>query len=228
MRKSGKGIFILLPVLLLWIMTGCSSLRQVRPLELGEHKVSLDLGGALFDNLGIPLPMPLVSVDYQYGLTRDITVGGAVHITPIIFGLIGMIELNSLYGVLYQKGAVPGVSLHLNALLMYDFAGSFTALPELGAVAYWDLSQKVRVYTGVSTLVDFYPKTADLPKDNTLIPSIIIGSEFIFDRFDITVEVRYVHPGGSNTGKAVSFVGLGDQGAIAPYLGFSYRFGGAK
>ncbi len=215
-------------LLIISLMAGCSTMRQVKPLALGEHKASLSLGGPLFDSLGVPIPIPVISVDYQYGLTPDLTVGGAFHITPLLFKLFGMWELDALYGLLRQNGAIPGVSLFLNGIFYSDFSTSFFALPEIGAIPYWDLSKNIRIYTGLSALINLYPKTAGLPHDAYVIPVLLLGTEFVLGHFEITVECKYIHPGAPNLGKAIHFVGLGDYGSLAPYLAFSYRFGGEK
>ena len=71
---------VLLAMALL-MLAGCSTIRQVTPLEQGVHRV----GGPVFTNLGVPIPIPMLSVDYAYGVTDWLTMGAAVHVTPIVF-----------------------------------------------------------------------------------------------------------------------------------------------
>lgn len=214
--------------LALVLTSACSGVRTVRPLSPGQNQLSLSLGGPLFDTLGIPLPVPMLSLDYQYGWTEHWTVGGALHLTPLVFGILGMAELNTLYGASTPQGGLPGVSLYGNVILFTDLVTGLTILPDLGILAYWEIAGRLRPYTGVSAMLNFYPRTAGLPKETWILPSFIIGAEWLLGYWDISLECRLIHPSGNTEGKAVHFVGLGGYGAWAPYLSVSYRFGGEK
>ena len=207
---------------------GCSTVRQVRPLEPGDHSVAMSVGGPLFSDLGFPIPVPVISVDYQYGLLDGLSVGGAFHITPVFFGLFGMIETNVTVGLMDQTGFLPATSLHVNCILLSDFSTSWLVFPELGIVPSWNLTDEILLYVGATALVNLYPKTSGLPKDSYVIPSFLVGSQLGFGNLAVTAECRLSNPFASNADRGVHFMGIGAFGAFAPYVSVSYTFGGER
>ena len=117
-----KKYRICIPVIILAVLlSACSTIRHVEPMDQGEHRAGLSLGGPLFDNLGFPIPIPNIAVDYQYGLLDNFSLGGAVYITPLIFNLFGMIELDVAYTVFRQNGAVPNIVVGGTFYFLSDF-----------------------------------------------------------------------------------------------------------
>jgi hypothetical protein len=217
-------------------LAGCSTLRQITPLDKGEQRIGVEVGGPLITSLGFPMLIPMISVDYAYGITDSFTAGAAVHVTPLIFGLEGMGEVFATCGLVRQAGLIPSVSAGLDTILLSDFTTSFYALPELNAIVSWKVANALSLYSGAAVMVNFYPKTAGLPMDNAiapgvpigLVPSFPLGMQLTLGRFQLSAESRIIEPFTDNKGLVLSYVGLGDHGAIGVYLSASYLLGGSQ
>jgi hypothetical protein len=217
-------------------ISACSTIRQITPLDQGEQRVGLAVGGPLFTDLGVPIPVPEISLDYAYGVTDDITLGAALHVTPAVFGLCGVGEAFGTVGVLDQAGFIPAVSVGLDTVLLSDFTTSFFVLPEASATASWKLADFISIYAGAAMMVNFYPKTAGLSWDNApipgvpmaLLPSFPVGVQLNFGPIQLAAETRLLMPFSSNGNLILHYVGMADYGAIGVYLSASFRFGGTK
>jgi hypothetical protein len=216
--------------------SGCSTIRQATPLEHGEHRLGVQVGGPLFTDIGVPLPVPLLSLDYGYGVTDSFTAGAALHVTPLLFGLAGMGDVYCAYGLLVQDGFIPSLTTGLDTILLCDFQTSFFAFPELSLTASWKITDFLRVYGGAAAMVNFYPKAAGLPMDGALLPglpmgllpSFPVGLQLTLGRLQLSAESRLLRPFTSNRNLILHYIGLGDYGAIGVYLSASYVLGGAK
>jgi len=235
-RQRSWARLALAPVLAVVILAGCSTIRQVTPLAKGEHRLGLGVGGPLFTNLGAPIPMPMLSVDYAYGITDRLTAGAAVHVTPIIFNLCGMGEVFATYGLMTQSGLIPAISVGVDTLLLSDFSTSFFAFPQVNAIASWRLNSVLSLYAGADVIVNFYPKTAGLPMDGEiapgvpvgLLPSFPLGVQLSFGRFQLSAEARLIQPFSVSKYLIVHYVGLGGYGAVGVYVSASYLLGGSR
>jgi hypothetical protein len=138
-----------------------------------------------------------------------------------------MIEFDAAVCLIEQQGAVPWVMVHSSNFFITDF-NDFLFLPEVGATAAWDIGQIVTVYTGATLMFDLYPKTAGLQDSQVLLPSFPVGIRFGPGNFSIVAELRFENPFGSNEKRVIHFLGIDGQGAFAPFISFSYSFGGEE
>ena len=211
-------------LLIFFSLSTCSTTRYVKPLKPGEHRAGLSVGGPLFDNLGFPIPVPNLSLDYQYGLAQNLGVGGGVYLTPIFFGLGGMVELDIAYTVLLQKGLIP--NLTFNGVFHFLFSSKdFRFYPEIGIISSWQLAPGILAYTGIAAFIDFFPLTEGMGEKYPILPIIPVGCQLTIRRLAIMAELQYHMPIGTSLGRVVHFNGISGQGALAPYLGISWSFG---
>ena len=215
-----------IPIIVL-IFSSCSTIRHAETLDEDEHRVGLSVGGPLFDNLGLPIPMPNVSVDYQYGITDDFSAGGAVYITPIIFGLFGMVELDAALSLLRQNGLVPNLTVNGNIIIVTDFL-DFRLYPQIGLIPSWRLAPEVLLYTGTVLFFDFFPSTEGIQDTSVVLPMFPLGVQLDLGQLSIVVELQYQMPLGSSLEKIIHFIGISDYGALAPYIGVNFSFGGDR
>jgi hypothetical protein len=202
----------------------CSSVSPVRPIEKGESLVSMSSGGPIVTNEGFPVPLANVVVDYEYGLLDNLTIGGNLHLVPIFFGVIYQSEVHGLYAFNEGDGLVPSVPIGLNVFVRTDFRESFLVLPEFRIIPSWKLCDSVLFFVGASCMLNPYPRTAGLEKTDYLLFSFPLGFELGIADFSIAAELKILDPFAYNKGLLFDYVGLGDYGAIAPFITVSYRF----
>lgn len=209
------------------VLASCATIHSVRPLSQGERQLDASLGGPLVTNLGVPMPIPLVSVNYLYGLTNDVSVGGTAYVTDALFGT-GHIEANGIVGLFNQKGAVPALSLEANLHAITDFRTSVQFFPELNLTPSWELGDFL-LYGGAGAMFNLYPDMADGTKRRYLaIPDFYLGASWIWSNWLFTAELKYLNPFQRSYPAAPGYVGIGEWGALAPFLQASFRFGGGK
>jgi hypothetical protein len=218
-----------IPVIAVLFITAmsCSSIHPARPLKKGESLVSLSAGGPLASNPGFPIPLPNIAFDYEYGALENLTLGGNLHLVPLIIGIIYQSEIHGLLSVVEQDGWIPSLSLGLNFFVRTDFSESFLLLPELRIFPSWKLSDQILFFTGATCMLNLYPRTAGLEKKDYFLFSFPVGFEFRINDFCIAVECKILHPFVSNRGLIFDYAGLGEYGALAPFIALSYRFGGS-
>ena len=223
-----KNVIVLICILTL-ASASCSTIRQVRPLEKGEHKVAVSAGGPLFTGLGIPLPLLMASVNYQYGISSWLTMGGSVHLTPIIFGMFGFGEINATAGIIKQSGVVPAVAVQANLHLLSDFSTDFLLFPETNIIASWRLGNSFLVYVSGGGMWNLYnEKGGGLPRDSLLVPSFVGGVQIILGQWDLSTELKLIAPFDDSSSVLFGYIGVGSNGVIAPYISVSRRFGAAE
>ena len=221
-----KYLFLLLlPVVLL---CHCSTVRQVEPLSANEHELSFSAGGPLITNLGVPIPVPMTSFAYQFGLTDGISLGGSVHLTPVFFGLFGFVELNSTFGITKQWGFLPSLSTSVNLHMMSNLE-SFFLFPEIAVVPSWRINRHVLLYIGGGGMVNFYPqKAGGVEREYLFLPDFFAGVQLTFEQWDISAELKLLQPFKDNTYIILDYIGAGSFGAFAPYISVSRRIGGTE
>ena len=209
-------------------MLGCAPTHVVRPLEKGTVAVTGTLGGSIFDNFGYPLPVPNTTIGASYGVTEKLTGYASFYPTSAAFGVL-QFDLGACYGILQPDGWRPGVSVTPGLNLAGDvWESHFKLWPQLDANAYWNYGKRRNfAYVGLSSWYELAGKRAhgqDQPQ--FILPGFQIGHTFGGERFDFTTELKVNNVVKSNRDLTVSWWGLGSQGALGIYFGFTKRFGG--
>ena len=89
MRPSiGIGAMVLMLVL-----TGCSSTTLIRPLERGQWAVGANVGGPMIAFKGAAVPVPLSGVLVARGFADSATAFARVHATSAAFGAVSYTHL---------------------------------------------------------------------------------------------------------------------------------------
>jgi len=66
-------------------LVSCTSSRFVEPLKKNQWSVGANFGGPTLD-YGVPVPLPLSSIEVGYGLDTQLTIFSGLHTTAILFG----------------------------------------------------------------------------------------------------------------------------------------------
>jgi hypothetical protein len=218
---------ILLALLLLSAscIVSCTPTRHIIPLKDGESQISAAFGGPLITYSDMVIPVPLISLEYGYGLDANITLFGGAHITSALFGVI-QADLGMRYGIMDPLDWQPGVTLGASLNPAIDvWEGNAKLWPELMAAARWKVGDN-NPYLALSTWIELASTRGhDQKQDVHFMPSISIGDIYQSTNWDYALEARWIAPGLSNKGVVAEYHGISNNGAIGLYFSVGRRFG---
>jgi len=213
-----------LPLLGLCLFTllnlACSSVKTLKPLGKNQHQIDAAVGGPFVTTGGMTIPVPYAVAGYAYGLNDKLNVQGSLHITTALYKTFGA-ELGVGYEILRQDNWIPEIFLDARAFIGTDIKQTMF-MPILTPVLSYE-------WAGWS-------------------PYIGIDNAFVFDGNDRWYSPQALAPlvglrarvGGWQVGGEFKWLGanhdftyadierptgLGNHGALAPYLYVNYKFG---
>ena len=199
----------------------CAPVRNVRPLDKGEWRVSGSLGGPLIHFAGAVIPVPYTSLAAGYGIRKDLSASVGLHTTALAFGVI-QTDLSATYAPLRPSKWKPGISLTPVVNLAGDvWQKNFRLWPQLDANAFWEYGQRKHYfYTGFSNWFELNnnrPHEEDQPSH--WLVSINAGNYLSLGNWNFSQEFRWMAPGKNNQKVVVDYVKPGNTGAIGIYFG---------
>ena len=208
------------------LVTGCSTVRYVRPIEKGTSVVSASLGGPITQVSGKYLPLPLLSAGYGYGVTDYLSIEAGLHITSALFG-VAHVDAGVNWVPVRTKGAIPGVVLSPKVVLLSNFKPRESrSYPVLTPTLYWERGRHLW-YTGAENWFERHRVRADgneQPHHWLFIP--FVGYGIAKGKWHFQTEARVYMPNLSNTTGPTTNLGFGDRGIIGFFLGVNRTFGG--
>lgn len=231
-----KQLFILSAVAL---FVSCAPTRFVKPLEHKEHAVTGSFGGALTNVPGVAvIPIPHTSVGYGYGLRKNTTVYGSWYTTAAVFGVFQM-DAGFTQSLWRDSLNRMGLTVSPGANFMVDvFEKNAHVWPQLDANYYFDYKkwskeksngktkQKTNsFYVGCTNWLELQSTRAHgVEQKNRVIFSPQIGHMFERNKWNFTVELKFLAPYASNQDIVVDYIGaFGNRGALGTYFGFTYK-----
>lgn len=210
----------------------CSASRFVEPIEQGKVAAGINFGGPVIDYGGMPIPIPLSSLEAGYGWKENLTVYGGIHLTSMAFGNV-QFDLGGTYKVLNQNNLIPNVSISPSFNTLWVPKSSFKIWPVLDANAYWNYGKKNSyVYVGINNYFELSgTKALDQPQGMPLVLSPQIGHVLKGKdrKWEFTTEIKFIAPYARTSYTFVPYVGLtGEYGATGIYLGYRRYFGSKK
>jgi hypothetical protein len=205
---------------------GCNTTRVIKPLDKGEKQVSASIGGPAIIFGGMPIPLPLSSVNYAHGLDTGITLAVGLHSTSAAFGVLQS-DIGLGISAFRSKGDRFGITVTPMLNLMYDFGEDNGRIyPQLDLMNWWQYGKKPHLfYGGVGTWIELVKaKAHGQVQENEFMPWVTLGHQFNFEKWSYLAEVKYLgfqH----NTGTVVvDYISPANQGVIGVYLGVSRKF----
>jgi hypothetical protein len=193
---------------------GCGTTQAVRPIGQGGLRAELSLGGPLFGDLGVPIPMPIALVGARYGVIDRLDVHARWNVLLAAFGAFGM-DAGASGLILQQHGFFPALAGGVLATLVTDGQDT-NVFPELTLSLSWDVHRGSLVYLG---LTNFY----ELAPQFRYHPAIFVGGRWqATRRFGATVELKWISPHEDSTFGPVGYVSPGGLGAFSVLLGFDF------
>lgn len=210
---------------------GCAASRAVAPLPRGEHGITSSLGGPFVQFAGVPIPAPITSVGYRYGIDGKSDVHASLYLTQLALFRVGGFDVGASRELLTADGARPRLMVDLTTYWFFgdrsdgEPKGGFRFFPDVSLVATWDMPHPRRefphrIYVGVDTFVQPFPKVH-------VYPSPILGTELRATRgLGVQLEVAWHAFWKDTLFLNPVWYGPGNQGAVAFRLGLNGYFPG--
>ena len=211
----------------------CSSIRHVIPLEPGESRISASIGGPITLVGDYYIPVPFLTLGYNYGLKHNLDLEAGFKITDELFGAsIGVtaIDAGVNYHVFTDCKFRPGLYLSLKGMLTTQFKKENTRFfPLIDFGCYWHPSKRNYIYLGMENWIELHTQRYDgNPQENHILLNPYIGYILQNKKWLFQLEGRAVTINCTNKGRAPKNIGFGDQGIIGVYIGISREFGAGK
>ncbi len=226
-RLNAKTVLLLSTIVM--IITNCSTIRQIRPLEKGQQSVSFSVGGPVTEVGSVYIPLPLMSFGYNRGLidnTLDLETG--LHVTQLLYGILD-VEVGVNFRPFQSKAWQPGLIISPKLFFMTDFSGGARLYPDLCLTGFWKLHEKVYLFTGLENWFEFSSTRDDgLEQKNHWLLVPYIGTNIGSQRWQFQFETRVYTPNLKNTGRATKNIGFGEYGVLGFFLGVNFTPGKEK
>lgn len=202
--------------LIVFVVTGCTSSRFVKPLDKGQKAFFGNFGGPLIEFSEIPMPIPFATIGYGQGIHHDITLYSAIDLTSAIFGVwhheIGMsaniLKLKNNYAFSVQPGMHMFQNLQtFNAFRMY---------PVMDISFYKQLpQQQYEFYCNGRFWINAYAnQNPEWQGYSPITTGIYFGLQKHNKQWGHQFELGCIAPNTPNTPNVVNFIGLQGKGAL--------------
>lgn len=211
-------------ILTAYIFYSCAPSRFVKPLEKGQKAANISLGGPLIGFGDLTIPIPLTTLTGAYGWKENTTVFASWHITSALFQTaqaeIGVVQL-----LIKQNKFKPAISINPVANLIFNKT-NFNFYPQLDINAYWHYAQKKNFfYVGVNNWFELrQTRTNNLEQQNHWFISPQIGHTFVRNKWNYTLELKYVAINKNHENIVVEYKSPNSNGAIGVYIGITRKF----
>lgn len=229
-RAYARALWILCTAAGLAALMSCTAVRQVRPLEPGENVVNVSLGGPMTQYVGEAyLPLPLLSLGYNRGLTRSLDLEAGIDLTHTLFSN-PKIDAGVNWRLQAPDRWHPAVIVSPRLHAVSDFKTAARLYPALSMTWAWSAGPSLWPYLGMEHFFELQWKRDDgqFQQHHWLIAPYA-GLALCRRRWQYQLEVRVYTPNLDNDyGRAPENLGFGDRGILGFFLGVGRSFGGER
>lgn len=202
----------------------CSPSNLVKPLEKGQSAVSGSIGGPAILFSGIPMPLPLSSLNYHYGIRENLSLSAGTGLTSLAFGT-AQVNAGLLAGIFRpSEQKKTGLSAFVNTHFLLDrWQWNFRFYPEAGFHSYREFGNH-RFYAGGSAWFETRFPENRRTSGNFWIPMLHAGWQKSGSRWQPSVELKWIAPNQSSEHLVVDYIGPGGRGAYGLYFGLLRKF----
>ena len=206
----------------------CSGVRQVTPLNKGESRVNLSLGGPFTDVGGVTIPLPFLNAAYCYGIQDNLGIEAGINITSGLYGTLAL-DAGVNWHTWKAKQMIPGLYIAPRLFFTTRFDDFEPRLfPTLDLGIYWEVMRH-HFYGGLDNWFEFHNERTDgNPQEHHWLIAPYIGYGLTHKQWQYQLEGRVYTPNLKNSGRATKNVGFGEYGVLGIFLGVSYNFGGKQ
>lgn len=194
---------------------GCGHATRVRPTPVGQLEAGLEFGGPFGQVEDYTLPLPLATLGASYGLTDRADASVGVHLTPLLFGVVGL-DLAGDFMPLVDQGPWPAINLTGRA---YLFSDGHAVRPYLEADATF--SKRLDRFVTFVSVQSMFQFNGGPP-----LFGLSAGEELVLDPWSVQLEARWYEPGYNTVNLPTRWWSLGGTGSFGMMLGVRRRFGG--
>ena len=162
------------------------------------------------------LPLPLSTLDASYGITDRVDAAIGVHLTPLVFGVVGL-DLASDVLALIDQGPWPALNLTGRA---YLFTDGHVARPylEVDATVSKCLASRFVTFISGQSMLQF--------SGGKPLFGLAAGEEVVLDPWSLQLEARWYEPGYDTVGLPTQWWSVAGTGSFGMMLAVRRRFGG--
>ena len=208
------------------ILSSCSPIKYIKPLDKNQQAATLFLGGPLIKYGSATIPVPFLSANYGYGIDSTLTGFATLNVTSALFGNF-QAELGATKQVLKQNNYLPAVSITPVANIIYRNKDAYKFYPQLSVNAFWEYGKRKNiVYIGLDNWFELAQKRAhDVKQPNHWIFMPSIGHSIVGKKWNFNIEAKIIAPNLSNEKLVVDYqTPLKNKGALGIYFGCTHKF----
>ncbi|GAB4381997.1 MAG: hypothetical protein Kow0075_13810 [Salibacteraceae bacterium] len=221
-----KARDILLVGYVLLSLAACNATRVVKPLDKGEQRVAASFGGPTIVFAGAPIPLPLSSLAWQWGLDSNLSLTVGWQTTSALFG-VAHTDVSLAIGAFVSESERFGVTVSPGVHFLMDvFEFNYRNYPQLDAIAWYrpSVDKPHLIYGGFGSWVEFYRQRAHAqPQPNEFMPWFVAGYQHMGKQWQWSVEMKYLGFQHDNRKLVVKYVSPTNHGALGAYFGVSRR-----
>lgn len=218
-------------VLLMMIISGCSSTALIRPLKRGQWAVGANAGGPMFAYKEAPVPAPLTGVMVARGFADSTSAFARLHTTSALFG-VAHLELGGVKEWKAPAKWKPGVSTAPSFHFMIDtWKGQASLYPQLDVNTYCFVGsgrgQKPPdlLHAGICNWFELRGRGAEgRTQRRHWLPSLQVGYTVARPKWNYTIETKWIAPFTSNEKLVVDYISPSSCGALGLYLSATRLF----
>jgi len=193
---------------------GCGHATKVRPTPPGQLEASLEFGGPFGQVEGYTLPLPLSTAGASYGLTDRADAFAGVHLTPAVFGVLG-IDAGADVMPLLDQGPWPALNLTGRGYLFTDLRAA-SAYLELDATFSKRFAGHFVTYASAQSMLQL--------RGGPPLFGLALGEAFDLDPWSLQLEARWYEPGYDTANLPTRWWSVGGTGGFGAMLGVRRRF----
>lgn len=200
----------------------CSASRALAPLDKGQHGITASFGGPFVEFAGAPVPLPISSIGWRYGIDGLTDVHAAFYPSGLALLGVGGVDVGIARELLAPQGARPRIMLDFTTYWFGgtnrpgDPPGGFRFFPDIALIATWELGARPhRIYVGIDTFIQPFPELY-------VMPTPLLGTELRATKaFGIQIELGWNAFWQNTTRLVPNWYGPGNLGAVSAKLGFN-------
>lgn len=209
---------------MLLLTLACSASHGVRPVGQGNHAAELSVGGPVARLGGKPIPVPLSTVGWRYGVHDRSDVHLRVQPTSAALGIwAGDVGVSWMFAE--QDGRRPAVVSEASLYLAGNDAG-LRAYGELETLASWKLGERGHlVYGGADLVLQPARTNADYLPTRRVLAGPVLGARWMAtQRLGVATAVTWWEPWSDTEPLTAHYYSPGKQGALSLELGLHVVF----
>jgi hypothetical protein len=218
--------------MLLQVLLACSASHGVRPIGQGNHAVEVSAGGPVARLGGLPVPIPMSTVGYRYGLSDRSDLHVRMSPTPLIlFGVVGG-DAGVSYMLWDQSGAWPMLVVD-HSVHVSGGAGGVRFFGEVEPLLSWQWGQRQHIsYVGADVFLqpyDLIEEDPSAPDTRHILAGPLVGSRWMLtERVGLVTQVTWMEPWSDVTPLTAYYYTPFQRGALQVKLGAHVAFGRSK